>query len=273
MGQIPLGELAAAEGNLRRSIRLSCETQKKDLYRAIGDNYLGRLLSYQGFFDDAECKLNEAIRTFDRIPERGWVCSACIAHALYTSLMGDAKAALASAQRALEMACGLAGEWFPHEQHTIRAKWLLGAALVTLAAQERDRQDALLEEAELHLNEAFTRCRRINMVDHEPDILLALARWHHAKGNSQRAHMDAQEALAIADRCEYRLKQAEIHNFLAHLSLEAGDRESARQHAEIAQERAWCDGPPHCYKPALEEAERLMREIEQHARSSHRNHE
>ena len=65
----------------------------------------------------------------------------------------------------------------------------------------------------------------------------------------------------IADRCEYRLKQADIHNFLARLALDAGDRAAARRHAEIAKERAWCDGPPHCYKPALDEAERLLGEI------------
>ena len=53
------------------------------------------------------------------------------------------------------------------------------------------------------------------MVDHEPDILLAWARWHLAQGNRDEARQQAAEALAIAERCEYRLEQAEIHNFLA----------------------------------------------------------
>lgn len=64
-----------------------------------------------------------------------------------------------------------------------------------------------------------------------------------------------------ADRCEYRLKQAEIHNFLACLALDAGDHDAAREHAETARERAWCDGPPHCYKPALDEAEGMLKEL------------
>ncbi len=115
-----------------------------------------------------------------------------------------------------------------------------------------------LNAAVTHLTEALTRCRRINLVELEPDILLAWARWHRARGNAQEAQSHAEEALAIADRCEYRLKQAEIHNFLALLALDAGNRASARQHAEIAKERAWCDGPPHCYKPALDEAERIL---------------
>ena len=65
----------------------------------------------------------------------------------------------------------------------------------------------------------------------------------------------------MADRCEYRLQQADIHNFLARLALDAGDRPAAGEHAIIGYERAWCDGPPHCYKPALEEATRLLAEL------------
>jgi hypothetical protein len=116
-------------------------------------------------------------------------------------------------------------------------------------------------QAEEHLTEALTRCRRINMVDHEPDILLAWARWHHAARHTDHARQDAQEALAIAARCEYRLKQAEIHNFLARLALEGGEREAAKGHAATAYQRAWCDGPPHCYKPALDEAAGTLREL------------
>ncbi len=95
----------------------------------------------------------------------------------------------------------------------------------------------------------------------EPDILLTWSRWHCAKGNAQEAQTYAEEALAIADRCEYRLKLAEIHNFMAQLALDAGNREAARKEAEIAKERAWCDGPPHCYKPALDEAEKMLEKM------------
>jgi hypothetical protein len=121
-----------------------------------------------------------------------------------------------------------------------------------------------LTEAEAHLTEALTRCRSINLVEMESDILLAWARWHRAKGkadarSTQEAKQYAQEALSIADRCEYRLKQADIHNFLAQMALEVGDHEAAKKHAATAHERAWCDGPPHCYKPALDEAERLLK--------------
>jgi hypothetical protein len=95
----------------------------------------------------------------------------------------------------------------------------------------------------------------------EKNLFLAWAEWHQLKGDTVEARATAQEALAIADRCEYRLKQADIHNFLARLDLEAGDRTSASRHARTACERAWCDGPPHCYKPALDEAQRLLDQL------------
>jgi hypothetical protein len=71
----------------------------------------------------------------------------------------------------------------------------------------------------------------------------------------------AKEALAIADRCGYRLKQADCHNFLARLAVEEGDLDEAREHAQTARERAECDGPPHRYEVAFQEAERLLAEI------------
>ena len=103
------------------------------------------------------------------------------------------------------------------------------------------------------------------MMDHEPDILLSWARWHHARGNTREARVQAQAALALADRCEYGLNRADIHNFLARLALDARDRQAARRHAEIAQEHARCDGPPHSYKPASEETERLLKQADRPA--------
>jgi tetratricopeptide (TPR) repeat protein len=97
-------------------------------------------------------------------------------------------------------------------------------------------------------------------MEFEPDILLAWARWHRAAGHAQEARECAEEALQIANRCEYRLVQADAHNLLARLALDEGDFKEAQKHATIARERAWCDGPPHCYKPALDEAEKLLAE-------------
>ena len=172
--------------------------------------------------------------------------------------MGRAEAALEAASQSRQLADAVG-----NEADIIWAEWLLGAALVALAPEAIDEQDKTLAEAESHLTEALTRCRRINLVELEPDILLAWAGWHRAQGDNPRAREQAQAALAIADRSEYRLKQADIHNFLAWLSLEEGAWEAARAHAEAAQERARCDGPPHAYQPALDEAELLLKELGQ----------
>jgi hypothetical protein len=77
------------------------------------------------------------------------------------------------------------------------------------------------------------------------------------RGTSEARSL-AEEALTIADRCGYRLVQADAHNVLARLALDEGNVEEARDHAQTARERAWCDGPPHRYEVAFREAEGLL---------------
>ena len=52
----------------------------------------------------------------------------------------------------------------------------------------------------------------------------------------------------------------ETHNLLARLALDDDDRKTAIEHAKKAYDYALCDGEPHWYKPALDEAERLLEE-------------
>ena len=255
--QIALAELAAAEAGLRRSIDL-CRGVRDQPQEAIGHQFLGHLLACEGAFEEALQELGAALALFGELGLPQSECVVWAYRALRALLMGDAEAALAAARRARELADDFARSRFPIERDIIWAEWLVGAALVALACEEGEPQDKALAEAEGHLTEALTGCRRINLVEREPDILLAWAHWHRAKGNPHQAREHAEEALAIADRCEYRLVQADAHNLLARLALDAGDQLAARRHAEMAKERAWCDGPPHCYQPALDEAERLL---------------
>src|SRR5260370_21926618 len=127
--------------------------------------------------------------------------------------MKNPKDALQSAYRSREL-----GNVGRYERDIIRAEWLMGWSLIHQSPGE----------AEQHLSDALTRCRRINLVEFEPDILLALARWHHATGNAITAREHADEALTIADRCEYRLVQDDVHNFLAELALDSTDSKTAR---------------------------------------------
>jgi hypothetical protein len=106
----------------------------------------------------------------------------------------------------------------------------------------------------------------------EAQILLERARLRRLQGARE-------EALGIADRCDYRLQQADVHNFLARFSLDeaqsaVGRKQRheilslAREYVERGKERALSGGNRY-YKPALDEAERLLTEIQrlEHAAS------
>ena len=123
-------------------------------------------------------------------------------------------------------------------------------------------------EAERHLTEALTRCRGINMVDHEADILIDLARLRAAMGEPEEAARLAQEALEITERCGYVLQGADAHLELAKLPLSADlsgladPTGLAREHAREARRLATCDGPPdYTYKVAYDEAGKLLEQL------------
>lgn len=214
--------------------------------QAFGERDLGLVEVCQGRTDKSASSLGIALNLVRKLglkQSEGLVW----AHRAFRALLTNSvKVGLEAARKARELA---ATDRF--ERDIIQAEWLLGWALI-------EQSPAASEK---HLTEALTRFRRINLVEYEPDILLAWTRWHRATGHPKEARDCVDDALTIADRCEYRLVQADAHNLLARMALDAGDRVEARRHAEIARERAWCDGPPHCYKAALEEAESLLKQI------------
>ena len=170
------------------------------------------------------------------------------------SRIPDLQSALSSARRALELADEDARTDYPVERDYVRAHWLLGAAH-RVAGQHN--------EAERHLHEALERGRRTNMVDHEADILIDLARLRAATGAVDEGQRLAEDALAIAERSEYVLKSADAHLELARLAFARGDQATAREHAEKARSLATCDGPPDTtYKAAYEEAGALLASLE-----------
>ncbi len=248
--QLELGKLAAAESNLRRAIGWGMESGVLGP-QASGRQELGRLLTCRGAFEEAERELDTALEIQARIGHTQSEGLIWIYRALHALLTGKPKQAVGAANLALQQAIATVNSSqvdYP-VRNSVWAHWLIGVARQELGH---------LLEAENHLRESLARCREINLVELEPDILLAWARWHLARGARRQALDSAEEALSIADRFEYRLKQAEIHNFLAQWELHGGDLARARRHAQVAKERAWCDGPPDCYKPALDEAEELL---------------
>jgi tetratricopeptide (TPR) repeat protein len=289
--QLAVGALAAAEGNLRRRIVL-CQEIGDEFREAVGHQELGRLLAYTGAFEMAGAEIQASITYCEQFGHQQGYCQNMLTLTLRALLMGRineltppppctaesgerSEALLPAARRARELA-----DVHGYERDIIRAEWLLGAA---------HRAQGELAQAEPHLAEALRRCRRINLVEMEPDILLELARLRYAqmvsgsgeeqpetlKPETKKPEMGealslAKEALDIAERCDYRLVQADAHLILAQLALseveelafEAGDLPEAHRHAEAARDLAWCDGPPHRYEAAFLEAERLLEQIE-----------
>jgi tetratricopeptide (TPR) repeat protein len=166
--------------------------------------------------------------------------------------------ALAQAHQALAYAEKTAQTRHPVPRDFVQAYWLLGEALVQLYLHGgetpgavvppglaipfyddyfRQVQETLAVQpgreliiAERCLQEALRRCRTINLVEFEPDILLALVRldWAgvHTQPPQERAkHLPAladpmQEAHDLARRCGYRLVLADIHLFCGQALLE-----------------------------------------------------
>ncbi len=240
--QIQIGELNAAESNLRRSIE-NADAISSEIFDAIGHREIGGLLAYRGKFEESEKELISALELFTKSHILQSQCIVWTYLSIRSLLTSNAKEALSYAIKARELA-----DIEKLERDVIRAEYLLGAAHL---------MEGNLAEAEKHLTEALTRDRKINLVEFEPDILLDFAKLRFKQNHKKEALKFAEEALQIADRCEYRLKQADIHNFLAEFYLDADDLERAREHGEVAKERAECG-----YKPALEKAEEVLNKIE-----------
>jgi tetratricopeptide (TPR) repeat protein len=238
--QIQIGELDSAESNLRRSIEI-CREIKDEYREASGHFALSQILTFQGEFRESEQESYIAMNMLreSEIQQKGKLF-AC--RSLRALLISSAEEALKHARKARELA-----DSQKNEIDIIEAEYLLGAAHLMKGDHS---------EAEKHLTEALLRDRKINLIEFEPDILLELAKLRFKLNHKPEAFKFADEALHIADRCEYRLKQADIHNSLSEFYLDVGDLAKAREHGEIAKERAECG-----YVPAMEKAEKLLKEI------------
>jgi len=257
---LSLGALGAAEASLTEGLRLS-RSAKDEFGEAMLHQELARVLTYGGRFGEAEFELTASSDYWRSTEDAQGLCLDNAYRAKSALLRRDGLAALHAAREARASWEADAAEVYPVPRDLVSAEWLLGAAYVALAAEPAEQRQHHLAEAEKHLTEALTRCRRINLVEFEPSILLSWAKWHRLKDNAKEARAHAEEALGIADRCEYRLNQAEIHNFLAQLALDEGGSEKAAEEAKTAYERAWCDGPPYSYKPALDEAKAILDQL------------
>jgi tetratricopeptide (TPR) repeat protein len=262
--QIQVGSLRAAYGNLGRSIGL-CRKIKDKFWQAVGHRELGLLLAYCGAWAQSSWNLMKAHEMFEEqnaVQSQGVVLNYRILLGLLRQRtmegenvlrteIADFEPPVVTARRALALVDETAQGRYAIERDYVRTHWLLGAAY---------RVAGEMDEAESHLNESLERCRRINNVESEANILIDLARLRMATAAPNDALRLAEEALLIADRCGYVLQGADAHLVLAKLAKDRGDVKELHAHATEALRLATCDGPPdYTYKAAYDEATALLR--------------
>jgi len=260
MAQLHIGELRAAEANLRRCIAL-CRETKDEGTKGTGHYELGRVLACTGRWSECSQALDageEIKKRVAHVQAQGVIWAHRALRELLRlrsasqSAIRNLQSAIGPARRALNLAEGgdpnIGGAVFP--QDLVRAHWLLGAA---------HRVAGQYDEAARRLHEALERCRRINLVEVEADILIDLARLRAAAGAPEEAARLAEEALVFTERSGYVLQGADAHLELAKLALARGDKATALEHAQEARSLATCDGPPdYTYKAAYDEATALL---------------
>ncbi len=306
VAQSYIGHLSAASVHLRKCIALSQEC-KDEFKEAIGHREWGRVLAYQGWWqqalrvnhvvaDERITTESELARAFELFEKNKNVQSLSVisAHQALASLLqarlaffqrGTQGTASQLAVQALQQAgeaLAFAGKTCEDQRFVkpfrdfVRAYWLLGEALLhglainaSLREQKleihfydelfqqitetlRLQKDNALHVAERCLSEALRRCRSVNMVEMEPNLLLAMGRLERcksverkaksAKSKAQSAWREedlkaveeyVKEAREIAERAGYRLVLADIHLFCAEVLLEQQKEKRNRQHKFI----------------------------------------
>ncbi len=216
----------------------------------------GLLLTYRGDFESARRELAEVQPEPPTSRPAGDSDSDKLTSHLFcyrairAEMMGDPELARVCALRASRFALDL--------RQRVRSTFLLARASCLLADHATAERRRLLSHAEELIGQAMEGCRRSLTVELEIDVLLASSLVAERTGMVSDAVRDASEALAIAARCGYRLRQADAHLQLARLYRAEGKIPTSRQHAAKARERAFCDGPPHCYAVALAQADQLL---------------
>lgn len=260
--QIAMGMLDAAGDNIEHCIEL-CRQINEELMESVAHQDLGQLYAFQGKFNEAFKEIDLSSQYCNANNDFEGLCLDEAHRSLILKFQEDYHQALDAARRARKLA-DVAGR---NERNIIRAELLLGVAYRGLNK---------LSEAETHLRNALLYSHQINYIELEADILLEIARVQRlhsialAPPRPDKSERDlpeyalrnkallevqkmAREALGIANRCKYRLQEADIHLFLAQLALDYGDKYKAYREAEVAYKCASCG-----YTPTLEAAKKFV---------------
>jgi len=305
MSQIQIGQLSACAGHLRKSIALCCEINA-EFEEAVWRQDLGRLLAFQGSANAEEefNKAFDLAGKVYQTHYLGLTLAYCSLSALMKArlaavILGKenrsselSREALHQARQALSFSEKDAKKDFPKPRDFVQAYWLLGEALIQCSTLPREvkidhfdipfydeyfqqvvemvkqtaASNSTLNAAGRCLHEALRRCRKTNMVEAEPDILLALVRLDVA----QNKHPDESllnEAFEIALRSGYRLKLTDIHLFCGQTLLQFKNMKSllgltATEHLQKTKEYSLdVSDISHLYEPVNSTADEFYKDI------------
>jgi hypothetical protein len=114
--------------------------------------------------------------------------------------------------------------------------------------------DAAIDELHVMLVEA----REKSWHKEELQIRRVLAEAYRRKGAFAAARDVIDDFWGLARRGPYRLLIADMYNVLAEVERDCGNLPEAVEAASEAYRQAWCDGPPHAYKRALDKVKALL---------------
>ncbi len=284
MAQVQIGKLSAAGVHLRKRVVI-CQEIKDEFCEAAGHEELGRVLAYQGRAEakDEFAKSTEYCKSTDDYQglslDSAYRSLSALLQGRLVAAVGRQKErelsleAVEEAEKALKFAEEDAKTDVPTPRDFVRAYWMLGEVLVQVIRvgsrikkeleirfydeyfQELKERLVIktgneLGSAERCLTEALRRCRSVNMVESEADIILGCARLEWVKtpakgrdaGKLRQIEETLKEAHQIAERSGYRLQLANLHLFCGEVLIETGQGKllghSASEHIEKAKEYA-----------------------------------
>jgi tetratricopeptide (TPR) repeat protein len=259
--QMLVGSLKKAYSALKQKIEICKSSYAYQDQNAIAHRELGRLWIYLGNWYEAQIELSLSLSYFRKTGSLAGQLSTQLCFALRSLLMirgsytNDEKAFnIDSVTLAISDLINLKAKIsFLAEHDVVWIHWLLGTSLGI---------DGRFVESEKYLSLSLARCRIINLVEIEANILLELARIHYKQQNYNEAKSLAVNALTITERCGYALQGADVNLFLAQSTLEQErNRVQAKEYARTALKLATCDGPPYFYRVAYEEAEKMLERL------------
>lgn len=119
--------------------------------------------------------------------------------------------------------------------------------------RELNTNDAI-DEAERMVFNARDRWTKTDFIEIEPSLLLEMARIDLVRGRTSDAVALGLQARAAAEKVEERYMLATSSLFLSEVLQSEGKLADSTHHAQVAYERAWCDGPPYAYMAVLDGA-------------------